>query len=145
MNFDKNNISKITLGTVQLGINYGINNADGKPTEEMAGKVLSTAINGGITSFDTSSAYGTSEKVLGNFFKTQTKKPTIITKFSVLNHDNPLSEIEVEKKINAQVENSLNNLGYNKLPLLLMHSEIDLTVYGNTLLKTLRNLQKTGL
>ena len=64
MNFDKNKISKITLGTVQLGMNYGINNADGKPSEELASQVLGTAIAGGITSFDTSSDYGTREKKL---------------------------------------------------------------------------------
>ena len=68
MNFDRKMISKITLGTVQLGLNYGINNADGMPSAETAEKVLSQAIDCGITSFDTSSAYGTSEKVLGNYF-----------------------------------------------------------------------------
>ncbi len=145
MNFDKNKISKITLGTVQLGMNYGINNADGKPSEELASLVLSTAINGGITSFDTSSDYGTSEKVVGDFFRTQKEKPIIITKFGVGGFDNPLSEKEVEKKVREQVENSLERLGYNKLPLLLSHSEKDVEIYGKTLIDILKRLQSENL
>ncbi len=145
MNFDKNKISKITLGTVQLGMNYGINNAGGKPSEELASQVLSTAINGGITSFDTSSDYGTSEKVVGDFFRTQKEMPIIVTKFGVGSFDNPLSEKEVETKIRAQVENSLERLGYNKLPLLLSHSERDIEVYGKTLIDILKKLQNENL
>ncbi len=145
MNFDKNKISKITLGTVQLGMNYGINNVDGKPSEELAGQVLSTAIAGGITSFDTSSDYGTSEKVVGDFFRTQKEMPIIVTKFGVGSFDNPLSEKEVETKIRTQVENSLERLGYNKLPLLLSHSEKDIEVYGKTLIDILKKLQSENL
>ncbi len=145
MNFDKNKISKITLGTVQLGMNYGINNAGGKPSEELASQVLSTAINGGITSFDTSSDYGTSEKVVGDFFRTQKEMPIIVTKFGVGSFDNPLSEKVVEEKIRTQVENSLERLGYNKLPLLLSHSEKDLEVYGKTLINILKKLQSENL
>ncbi len=145
MDFNKNMISKITLGTVQLGLNYGINNSDGMPSEELSGQVLSSAIDGGITSFDTSSAYGISEKVLGNYFKTKQNKPLIITKFSVKNYDNPLSKEEARKKIISQVENSLKDLGYNKLPLLLMHNEEDLNYYEDTVLDTLNGLKKDGL
>ena len=145
MNFNKNKISKITLGTVQLGMNYGINNADGKPSEELAGQVLSTAVNGGITSFDTSSDYGTSEKVVGNFFKSKEDKPIIVTKFGVGGYDKNLSELDVEKKVRTEVENSLINLGYNKLPLLLSHNENDLEVYGETLINILKRLQNENL
>ena len=143
--FNGYKISQITLGTVQLGLDYGINNADGKPSEETAEQVLSTAIKGGITSFDTSSDYGTSEKVVGDYFKKQDKKPLIITKFGVGSFDNPLSEKETEKKIREQVESSLEILGYNKLPLLLSHNEKDLEYYGKTLINVLKKLQNEHL
>jgi hypothetical protein len=35
-----NKISKITLGTVQLGLNYGVNNQEGKPTTKKAFNIL---------------------------------------------------------------------------------------------------------
>ena len=138
-------ISKMMLGTVQLGLDYGINNSQGKPTLEKAHGILEEAINGGINAFDTSSAYGTSESVLGSYFGKDKKNSTIITKFSVMNHDNPLSKIEAEKKIVDQVENSLSSLGYESLPLLLMHNEYDLDVYGEIVIDTLKRLKRDGL
>ncbi len=138
-------ISKIMLGTVQLGLDYGINNNQGKPTLEKAHGILEEAIDGGINAFDTSSAYGTSESVLGSYFGNDKKNSTIITKFSVMNHDNPLSKLEAEKKIIEQVENSLSSLGYRSLPLLLMHNEYDLDVYGQTVIDTLKRLKSNGL
>lgn len=146
VNFNGVKISKITLGTVQLGMNYGINNADGKPNEHLAEQVLSTAISGGITTFDTSSDYGTSEKVVGDFFKCcKDDKSLIVTKFGVGAWIDNLSELDVEKKIREQVEKSLVNLGYNKLPLLLSHNEKDLQIYGKTIIKVLKKLQKENL
>ena len=45
--FEKNGyrISEMTLGTVQLGMNYGINNKDGKPSSDIADEILKTAEN----------------------------------------------------------------------------------------------------
>lgn len=59
-------ISALSLGTVQLGLSYGINNADGKPSQETANAILNAAIDGGINTLDTAGAYGDSEVVIGN-------------------------------------------------------------------------------
>jgi aryl-alcohol dehydrogenase-like predicted oxidoreductase len=45
-------ISGMTLGTVQLGMDYGISNASGKPSQQKAFQILDTAIDGGVNSFD---------------------------------------------------------------------------------------------
>lgn len=146
VNFNGKLISKITLGTVQLGMNYGINNTDGKPSEQLAEQVLSAAVNGGITTFDTSSDYGTSEKVIGDFFKCcKYDKPLIVTKFGVGGWEDNLSELDIEKKIRKQVEKSLENLGYSKLPLLLSHNEKDLECYGKIIIDVLKKLQNENL
>lgn len=58
------NSGKLVLGTVQFGCQYGINSA-GRPDEDMVGQILGCAYDGGIRILDTSSAYGTSEEVLG--------------------------------------------------------------------------------
>ena len=138
-------ISKITLGTVQLGLNYGINNSEGQPSVEKAHGILEEAIKGGINVFDTSSAYGTSESVLGSYFKKCKEKPFTVTKFVVGGCENPLSPLEVEKKVRAQVENSILQLGYDKLPLLLVHHETDLDCYGGCLSDILNRLKKENL
>ena len=48
----------MVLGTVQLGMNYGIANLDGKPDEEKSFSILRTALEGGINTLDTARAYG---------------------------------------------------------------------------------------
>ena len=57
-------MSKLVLGTVQFGLQYGVNSA-GRPSEDAVKSILAEAANGGITTLDTSSAYGNSEDVLG--------------------------------------------------------------------------------
>ena len=138
-------VSQITLGTVQLGLNYGINNQGGQPDTETAGEILSTAIDGGITTFDTSSDYGTSEKVVGDYFKSSKEKPFIVTKCSVKDWDKVLPEKEVEKRLREQVERSLENLGYKKLPLLLLHDERDIDNYGKLLSRILKRFESENL
>lgn len=57
-------MSKLVLGTVQFGLQYGVNSA-GRPSKEAVKCILSEASKGGITTLDTSSAYGNSEEILG--------------------------------------------------------------------------------
>lgn len=57
-------MSKLVLGTVQFGLQYGVNSA-GRPSEEAVKGILAAASKGGIATLDTSSAYGNSEEILG--------------------------------------------------------------------------------
>ena len=57
-------MGKLVLGTVQFGLQYGVNSA-GRPSEETVKSILTEASKGGITTLDTSSAYGNSEEILG--------------------------------------------------------------------------------
>lgn len=60
--------NKFCLGTVQFGLNYGIKNELGRqPSEKESFGVLKAAIESGISYFDTASAYGNAEQVLGDF------------------------------------------------------------------------------
>lgn len=59
--------SPLTLGTVQLGVPYGVANRSGQPDVEHANKILAAAWDGGITCFDTASIYGSAERLLGEF------------------------------------------------------------------------------
>lgn len=76
----ENKIAKIVIGTVQFGLNYGINNKSGKVTELEVRNILAIAKKAGITTLDTAFVYGNSEQVLGtveaaNNFKIATKYP----------------------------------------------------------------------
>jgi len=58
-------VSRIILGTVQLGMDYGVANVHGQPDSTRAREIVQAAWEAGIRHFDTAQAYGTSEAVLG--------------------------------------------------------------------------------
>ncbi|MDX1490598.1 MAG: aldo/keto reductase [Pseudohongiellaceae bacterium] len=71
---------KLALGTVQLGMNYGVANDKGQVGEQTAFNILQTAQSLNIDTLDTARAYGTSEDILGKFnlknFKIVSKLPS---------------------------------------------------------------------
>ena len=58
-------MSKLALGTVQFGLDYGITNQSGQVTIKEVKGILDFAKENGIDVLDTASGYGNSEKVLG--------------------------------------------------------------------------------
>lgn len=57
----------LVLGTVQLGMPYGIANRTGKPNDQVADAILAAAYALGIRVLDTAQAYGDSEVVIGRY------------------------------------------------------------------------------
>ena len=133
--------SRITLGTVQFGLDYGIANTGGKPSLEKSCDIVATAYENGITSFDTAAAYGDSEKVLGQVFQELKikDKVQVISKVAPLKELN-LSLSEAEKMISKSVETSLERLGIDQLAACLFHREEDLEY-----IDILRKLEERGL
>ena len=120
--------SAMTLGTVQLGMNYGIANQEGKPSEEKSHSILAAALTGGVTSLDTARAYGDSEQVIGRFLKQwQGERPAIVTKVRKLEGSTPK---ELEKFVTESVETSLENLGVSKVDAVMLHGAQDPVIHG---------------
>ena len=134
-------ISELTLGTVQLGIPYGINNISGMPDFEQSSKILQTAVDSGIVSFDTAKGYGKSEEVLGRYFSKNKCEKTLITKVEFENE----SKSEIKDSLFAKVKDSIEVMNLTKLPLLLLHSENYLNTYGTHLIDALKELKNEGL
>jgi len=73
---------KLALGTVQFGLDYGINNSAGKPSQEKAFAILDRAYQLGIDELDTADAYGNSTEVLTAYLaKNKKHKFKIMSKF----------------------------------------------------------------
>jgi len=130
--------SKITLGTVQFGLAYGIANTEGKPSYEKSRDIVTSAYENGITSFDTAAAYGDSEKVLGRIFKELKikDKVQVVSKVAPVN----VPANEAEKMITGSVEKSLKRLGIDQLSACLFHREENLEY-----IDILRKLEVRGL
>lgn len=137
-----NPFSPMTLGTVQLGMNYGIANSDGKPDEEKSFSILRTALENGVASLDTARAYGNSEEVIGRFLKQwHGKTPAIITKIPTLQGS---SAKELEKFATESVEQSLQRLGVNKLSAVMLHGAKDPAIHGAACADAMKALIANG-
>jgi len=107
--------SKIGLGTVQFGLDYGISNKSGKTPMKEVESILGFALKEGIDTLDTAVAYGDSEKVLGSVGVNSFK---IISKY--------LPESESKLTIDDQLKNSLHNLTKESLYGYLAHRPLDI-------------------
>jgi uncharacterized protein len=74
--------NKIILGTVQFGLNYGINNHFGRPNDNQLHAILFEALDRGIQILDSAEAYGDALERIGNFHRSSHKKFELISKFS---------------------------------------------------------------
>jgi len=104
---------KLILGTVQMGLPYGINNTSGKISLDDSLDILEYAYDKGIEILDSAEAYGNAHQVIGLFHK---KYPTKIFKI-ITKLPNQLDANIVEK-----VDNYLNELKVKQLHALLFHS-----------------------
>ena len=105
-------INKIILGTVQLGLSYGINNSSGKPSEKEAFDILDLAYARGIDWLDSADAYGDSIEVISRYHKISNSRFKISNKFK-----------NVKKgELKYIVENSLKRLDIPQFEVYSFHS-----------------------
>jgi aryl-alcohol dehydrogenase-like predicted oxidoreductase len=74
--------NKLILGTVQFGLNYGINNLTGQPTQQEVFAILDEASHQGIQYLDTADAYGNAINVIGNYHLRGNNTFKILSKFN---------------------------------------------------------------
>ena len=91
----------------------------------------------GIKVLDTASAYGESEKIIGEYMEYSCNKFKISTKLPML------SEKSSFEYLNTQINSSLSNLGINKIDFYLIHNFNDLLQYEG-LIKDLSTFKDEG-
>lgn len=117
------NLSRFTIGTVQLGKTYGIDTL-GKPSDEEAQSILKYSMDNGINVFDTAPDYGDSEKIIGKFLSSHPKPDTcVVTKLDCHYYDKDIWENKeiISRKIREDFNLSCRKLGLDKLPVYLVH------------------------
>lgn len=116
-------ISELTLGTAQLGMEYGIANRSGQPTFEAAVRLIRKAIEFGLNSIDTARSYGEAESRVGEALKgSYAGKVQVVTKLDPLGWLEPgQSAKSISAAVEASVYRSCRELGLGQLPVLLLH------------------------
>ncbi|MBO9618315.1 MAG: aldo/keto reductase, partial [Niabella sp.] len=114
-------ISPLTLGTVSLGLNYGVFEGQHQPDQQTAMHLIDTALKNGINCFDTAREYGTAETLLGELLSGKAaKRAVIVTKFKISKE--AVGNFSLAKEqARSSVLASLQQLKLARLPVCLFH------------------------
>jgi aryl-alcohol dehydrogenase-like predicted oxidoreductase len=107
-------MTNLILGTVQMGLDYGVNNNSGKISFEKSCEILNKAFELGIETLDTAKAYGNAHQVIGEFHQLfPNVKFKIITKIP---HDVDFSTVKIT------IKEYIKDLNVDILEVLMFHS-----------------------
>ena len=139
-------VSGISLGTVSLGMNYGIP-APGewkRPDESEAVRLLRTAFDRGVNLFDTAPGYGKSENLTGSVLG-HLPGCLIATKISIPLPGGPETGCDLRFQIRDSVAKSLERLGGTCLDILQIHNATCDLLDCGIVLQELSRLREEGL
>ena len=138
--------SELTLGTVQLGMEYGVANRTGQPVRSLAIGMVREAIAHGVTALDTARTYGEAEEVLGEALSGAWRsRVEVITKLDTLAslpHDS--KAITVRAAVDDSVRRSCAALRVPKLSTLLLHRFEHYRAWGGAVWRRLLELRDEG-
>lgn len=128
-------MAKLILGTVQMGLDYGVNNNSGKIAVEDSHKILLESHKLGITTLDTAEAYGSAHQVIGDFHRCNPQYQfRIVTKIP--------QNIELEE-ITSKVEKYIEILNVKNLEVCMFHS-FDSFIKNKNAIQELNDLKSKG-
>jgi aryl-alcohol dehydrogenase-like predicted oxidoreductase len=139
-------VSEIGLGTVELGLDYGVPVADEhlRPPEEQAARLLNRALDLGVNLIDTARAYGASEEVIGRALRTRRSEYVLATKLAPIKEEGQ-ADSALRAQVRASIETSLSALQTDVIDLLQLHyAPVDVIKSGRVLAAA-RDAQAEGL
>lgn len=104
------NVSELALGTVELGLDYGIAAAGEvlRPSYEEAERLLHRALDLGINVIDTARAYGDAEAIIGRALRDRRREFVLVTKTAA-------------DRVEESIAESLRLLGTDHVDVLMLH------------------------
>ncbi|MPR35421.1 aldo/keto reductase [Salmonirosea aquatica] len=129
-------VEKLILGTVQMGLEYGINNKSGQIRREDAFEILHVAHASGIDTLDTAEVYGNAHQLIGVFHR---QNPNVVFKINTKLPANSTSS-QYEERISRY----LDELGVHQIETLMFHSYAGFETHA-ALLPVLEKSKSKGL
>jgi spore coat polysaccharide biosynthesis protein SpsF len=138
---------KLVLGSVQLGMPYGIDDTVQQPTFQTSEQLIKKAIGNGILHIDTARAYGSSESVIGDALKGGWRsRVDVITKLSPLaDCPDDASDACVSAFVDASIFQSLSALRMDTLDVLMLHRAAHLFKWNGAAWRRLLELKNLGI
>jgi aryl-alcohol dehydrogenase-like predicted oxidoreductase len=138
-------VSEISLGTVEIGMSYGIaeDRQPSPPDEAEASKLLHLALDLGINLIDTARAYGESEAIIGRVLRDRRGEFVLASK--VLSyHDQGLDPAALRERITSSVHQSLRLLQTDFIDVMMIHSAPIEVIDRGEALSILHDLKRQG-
>ena len=133
-------MSKIALGAVQFGMDYGINSINGQVLPAEIKDILNYAYRQNIDLLDTAPAYGNSEQVLGKCNSHEFKIVTKTRHFDCLEIGNREAQL-----LDSDFSQSLTDLKKDRVYGVLFHNANDLLKHGSDkLFNRLNDFKQAG-
>lgn len=116
-------ISRIGLGTVQFGLDYGLTK---EKSQDEVDAILKACCDQGLNFLDTARDYGDSEDKIGHFIQRHGRQPFVIaTKLGKMEKEVVNNSVHLAKHIQDSIKTSLQKLGAPIVDILLLHQTDD--------------------
>lgn len=137
---------KLTLGSAQWGMPYGIANRAGPPSDEALDAMLGLAHEAGVRSIDTARAYGASETRIGQVLRDAPsgEQWRVITKLAPDVHEPGVGTADCLERVSTSLTESRTALGRDALPVVLLHRFAHRHACGGKLWRTLLTERDAG-
>lgn len=137
-------VSKIGLGTVEIGLPYGLG-VRNLPSEEEAENILRAAVDLGITYIDTARGYGLAEERIGKFGLNNLPGVLVGTKCAqFLEKGEDPRGAELARRIREEIDISRRRLQIDCLPLVQLHGGSQEQIERGELIEIMHALQEEG-
>lgn len=112
---------KTCLGTVQWGMDYGVSNQNGIPSDDELKCIFDTAIKNNIRYLDTARNYGNSEERIGTHIAKHKGFFHVTTKINIPPHVLKSSKNSIAKFVRESINSSLRTLRVSRIDNVLLH------------------------
>jgi len=138
-------VSAISLGTVEIGMSYGIaaEGAARPPAEGEAARLLHRALDLGVNFVDTARAYGESEAIIGRALKSRRREFVLCSKVLSYQGEN-LGASELRERVTGSVHASLRALQTDAIDIMMIHSAPTEVIRCGGLTGILEDLRQAG-
>jgi aryl-alcohol dehydrogenase-like predicted oxidoreductase len=138
-------VSEISLGTVEIGMPYGIaeNGNAPMPEEAASARLLNYALDQGINYIDTARAYGESEAIIGRALRHRRREFVLASKV-LSHHGEDLPETQLRDLIAGSVTESLRLLQTDYIDVMMIHSRAAEVTQSDTIVHVLQEFKQQG-
>ena len=138
-------VSEISLGTVELGMDYGIpaQGAHRRPSGADAARLLNRALDLGVNLIDTAQAYGESEVIIGQALKSRRDEYILATKIGSLSWEG-YTGAALRKRVEASITESLGALQTDIIDLLYIHNATPELIQQGEIVEIMERVRQAG-